>query len=137
MYWLLLPNVPNAQFLVTGGRDKQGAIRTPRHRLYYFVNIESEFRGTGFDVPDLYGKVTGRGSKDVLGSRVEQNMADFPSVPVSLNDYRGIESLLKKVRLLRMTWKSADWSNILDLFCICVQSESLRHSPKEYLQHYM
>lgn len=76
---LLLAYIPHAQLLVSARGHEQRTVGVPRQRLYNVVVLEGEVCDTGLDIPQLDGVVARGGGEDVLGSRVEEDMADFPT----------------------------------------------------------
>jgi hypothetical protein len=76
---LFLSHIPHAQLLVSAGCDQVCPVGAPRQRLHNVVVLERQLRGARLDIPQLHRVVAGRRGEDVLGSRVKQDVADFPA----------------------------------------------------------
>lgn len=90
---LLLTYVPHAQLLVPRGRDQQVASGIPRQGLDDIIVPQGQGRLASGDIPELDGEIAGRGGENVLGGRVEDDLADLP---VSLCQMYGIALLYSK-----------------------------------------
>lgn len=75
----LLTHIPNPELLVSRSGDQERSVGAPGLRLHDVAEVEGVFGGTGFDIPDLHGEVTGGSGEDVLRSGIEKNMSDLPA----------------------------------------------------------
>lgn len=75
---LLLPDIPDAELLVSRGSHQHGAISAPRQALHNLGVLQSVTSLPGTDIPQLNSLIAGRRGQDVLGGRVEENMSNFP-----------------------------------------------------------
>jgi hypothetical protein len=90
---LFLSHIPHAQLLVSAGCDQVCAIRAPRQRLHDVVVLERQLRGARLDIPQLHRVVARRRGEDVLSSRVEQDVADFPAGQLEANHQRVVAAV--------------------------------------------
>lgn len=98
--------------------------------MNHVVVLESQLRLAIFQIPELDGVVARGGGKNVLCSRVEQDVADLPAWSQLCSSYSAF------TRLLFLPSVSAELShrrNILRLFCVGAQGEVVRDPPQAHL----
>jgi hypothetical protein len=125
-----LTDIPESQLLVARCGDKHVAVGAPRQGLDHVVVLEGKLRLSIFKVPELDGVIARRGGKDVLSSRVEQDVADLPtwgqlcSWHKSPTPHQSLPSVSAQLSHRR---------NILRLFRIAAHGEVVRDPPQAHL----
>jgi len=74
---LFLADIPDAQLLVSRGRDHHGAVTAPRQTLHDVGVLQRDAGLAGADVPELDGEVARGRGKNVFGGGVEQDLPDL------------------------------------------------------------